>query len=30
MSDYATVLGYFDQDYKNDDKFTVSSFVNFL
>ena len=27
MSDYTTVVGYFDEDYKSDDKFTVSIFV---
>ena len=30
MSEYTTVLGYFDQDYKNDDKFTVSFLVDCL
>jgi hypothetical protein len=28
MSDYTTVVGYFDQDYKNDEKFTVSNFLD--
>jgi hypothetical protein len=29
LSDYTGVVGYFDEDYKNDEKFTVSSFVMF-
>ncbi len=30
MSDYTTVVGYFDQDYKNDEKFTVSNLADYL
>lgn len=29
LSDYTAVLGYFDQDFKNEDKYTVSAFLNF-
>ncbi|CAB4026226.1 Hypothetical predicted protein [Paramuricea clavata] len=28
LSDYTAVVGYFDQDYKNDEKFTVSIFLD--